>query len=187
MGRSFNKIDADHPIEPFSGKPFYHEASDSYFSMVQHDGKTFQRRWQIGYDGRETNIEEKSVDYVLGSGNHGRTYLHLTARNGLQQLPLGWYAEKGGSWAMLPGFDRPDYPGSERPVHYECIFCHSAYPKIPKANEEDGAETVYQLPLPGSIDCQRCHGPGERHIRTVGLPNVTPEQIRASIVNPARL
>ena len=40
MGRSFTKIDADHLIEPFSGKPFYHEASDSYFSMVQHDGKT---------------------------------------------------------------------------------------------------------------------------------------------------
>ena len=44
MGRSFSKIDASHPIEPFSGKPFYHKASDSYFSMVQHDGKTFQRR-----------------------------------------------------------------------------------------------------------------------------------------------
>ncbi|HVY91434.1 MAG TPA: tetratricopeptide repeat protein [Bryobacteraceae bacterium] len=187
MGRSFHKIDANYPIEPYSGKPFYHEASDSYFSMVQHDGKTFQRRWQIGYDGRETNVEEKSVDYVLGSGNHGRTYLHLTARNGLQQLPLGWYSENGGTWAMLPGFDRPDYPGSERPVHYECFFCHNAYPKIPKANEEDGAEAVYQLPLPNGIDCQRCHGPGERHIRTVGLPNVTPEQIRASIVNPARL
>jgi predicted CXXCH cytochrome family protein len=187
MGRSFGKIDADHPIEPFSGKPFYHEASDSYFSMVRHDGRTFQRRWQIGHDGRETNIEEKSVDYVLGSGNHGRTYLHLTARNGLQQLPLGWYSENGGTWAMLPGFDRPDYPGSERPVHYECIFCHSAYPKIPKANEEDGAEAVYQLPLPGSIDCQRCHGPGRNHIETVGRKSVTPEEIRASIVNPARL
>lgn len=187
MGRSFNKIDADHPIEPFSGKPFYHEASDSYFSMVQHDGKTFQRRWQIDHNGREANVEEKSVDYVLGSGNHGRTYLHLTARNGLQQLPLGWYSENGGTWAMLPGFDRPDYPGSQRPVHYECIFCHNAYPKIPKANEEDGAENIYQLPLPGGIDCQRCHGPGQRHIETVGKTGVTPEQIRASIVNPARL
>lgn len=187
MGRSFAKITAESPIEPFSGKPFYHEASDSYFSMVQHDGRTWQRRWQIGYNGRETNIEEKSVDYVLGSGNHGRTYLHLTGRNGLQQLPLGWYSENGGIWAMLPGFDRPDYPGSERPVHYECIFCHNGYPKIPKANEEEGAEAVYQLPLPNGIDCQRCHGPGQHHIETVGKTGVTPEQILASIVNPKRL
>jgi Flp pilus assembly protein TadD len=188
MGRSFAQITAENPIDSFpAGKPFYHQASDSYFSMVQRDGKTYQRRWQIGYDGKETNVEEKSVDYVLGSGNHGRTYLHLNGRNGLQQLPLGWYSENGGSWAMLPGFDRADYPGSERPVHYECIFCHNAYPKIPKANEEEGAEAVFQLPLPNGIDCQRCHGPGQHHIDTISKPGATPEEIRASVVNPKRL
>ena len=187
MGRSFSKITAENPAEPFPGKSFYHAASDSYFSMIQRDGKTYQRRWQTGYDGKETNIEEKQVDYVLGSGNHGRTYLHLTQRNALQQLPLGWYSENGGTWAMLPGFDRADYPGSERPVHYECMFCHNGYPKIPKANEEEGAEAVYQLPLPNGIDCQRCHGPGQRHIEAVGKPGATPQQIRASIVNPKRL
>ncbi len=187
MGRSFAKITPENPIEPLNGKPFYHEASDSYFSMVQHDGKTYQRRWQIGYNDRETNVEEKSVDYVLGSGNHGRTYLHMTPRNGLQQLPLGWYSENGGTWAMLPGFDRVDYPGSQRPVHYECIFCHNAYPKIPKANEEEGSEAVYQLPLPNGIDCQRCHGPGQHHLDTVAKPGATQAEIHASIVNPKRL
>ncbi len=187
MGRSFSQVTAESPGDDFPGKAFYHEASDSYFSMIRRDGKTYQRRWQLGYDGEETNIEEKSADYVLGSGNHGRTYLHLTSRGGLQQLPLGWYAENGGSWAMLPGYDRADYPGSERPVHYECMFCHNAYPKIPKANEEHGAEAVYLLPLPNGIDCQRCHGPGRNHIDTVGKTGVTPEEIRASIVNPKRL
>lgn len=213
MGRSFSKITPQTPGDPFpAGKPFYHEASASYFSMVRHDGKIYQRRWQIGYDGKETNIEEKSADYVLGSGNHGRTYLHLTARNGLQQLPMGWYSEDGeiyldrffgdpnqqlpanwysgsggGIWAMIPGYDRADYPGSERPVHYECMFCHNGYPKIPKANEEEGAEAVYQLPLPNGIDCQRCHGPGQRHIETVSKAGVTPAEIQASIVNPKRL
>ncbi len=188
MGRSFAKITPEHPADPFpAGRPYYHEASDSYFSMIQRDGKTYQRRWQLGYDGKETNIEEKSVDYVLGSGNHGKTYLHLTARNGLQQLPFGSYSENGGTWAMLPGFDRADYPGSERPVHYECIFCHNAYPKIPKGSEEEGSEPVYVLPLPEGIECQRCHGPGQRHIEAVSKPGATPEEIRASIVNPNRL
>lgn len=187
MGRSFSKISAEHPVEPGPAKPFYHEPSDTYYAMVQHDGKTFQRRWQLDYDGKETNVEEKSADYVLGSGNHGRTYLHMTPRGGLQQLPLGWYAENGGSWNMLPGFDRRDYPGSERPIHYECMFCHNAYPQIPKANEEPGAEAVYQNPLPNGIDCQRCHGPGRNHIQTVGKAGVTQAEIRASIVNPARL
>ena len=186
MGRSFSEITPE-VLEKFPDKPYYHEPSDSYFAMVQRDGKTYQRRWQLGYDGRETNVEEKSVEYVLGSGNHGRTYLHLTPRHGLQQLPLGWYSENGGTWAMIPGFDRADYPGSQRPVHYECIFCHNAYPKIPKANEEAGAEVVYRTPLPNGIDCQRCHGPGQRHIETVSKAGVRPEEIRASIVNPKRL
>jgi Flp pilus assembly protein TadD len=187
MGRSFTKITPDHPADPFPGKPFYHPASDSYFAMIQRDGKTYQRRWQLDYNGRETNIEEKSADYVLGSGNHGRTYLHLNPRGGLQQLPLGWYSENGGTWNMLPGFDRADYPGSERPVHYECLFCHNAYPKIPKANEEPGSEPVYLLPLPNGIGCQRCHGPGQHHIDTVSKPGATADEIRASIVNPKRL
>ncbi len=187
MGRSFAQITPDHPADPAPATPFYHAASDSYFTMIQRDGKTYQRRWQLDYKGNETNIEEKSVDYVLGSGNHGRTYLHLNSRGGLQQLPLGWYSENGGTWNMLPGFDRADYPGSERPVHYECLFCHNGYPKIPKANEEPGSEPVYELPLPNGIDCQRCHGPGQHHIDTVAKPGATVGEIRATIVNPKRL
>src|SRR5262249_5834790 len=131
---------------------------------------------QIGFDGKETNVEEKQVDFVLGSGNHAKTYLHLTPRGTLQQLPLGWYAENGGYFAMNPGYDRPEFPGSTRA--YECISCHNAYPRIPAANREEGAEAIYQAPLPAGIDCQRCHGPGREHIASAG---------KVAILNPARL
>ncbi len=63
--------------------------------MLQRDGELFQRRWQVGPDGKEANVDEKRVDYVLGSGNHSRTYLHLTERNTLQELPLGLVRGKG--------------------------------------------------------------------------------------------
>lgn len=186
MGRSFSKV-ASQIAERAPQQPYFHGPSQSYFSIIERDGSAFERRWQIGFDGKETNVEEKQIDYVLGSGNHARTYLHLTARNTLEQLPFGWYAENGGTWAMIPGFDRPDYPGSTRQVQYECMFCHNGYPRIPAANTEEGAEAVYQQPLPVGIDCQRCHGPGQRHLDTVSKTNATPEEIRASIVNPARL
>lgn len=111
MGRSFYRLEPGNAVEDFTaGKPFYHEASDCYFAMIERGGKYYQRRWQKGFDGRETSVDEKPVDFVMGSGNHVRSYLHLTSRNTLQQLPLGWYAEKGGYWAMSPGFDRPDFP-----------------------------------------------------------------------------
>jgi tetratricopeptide (TPR) repeat protein len=52
-----------------------------------------------------------------------------------------------------------------RRVDDECLFCHTAYPQ--------GAGAV-----PKAIDCQRCHGPGEEHVRS---------RRPGSIVNPARL
>jgi len=188
MGRSLYRLSPQTLVEDFkSAGAFYHEPSDSYFAMIERGGKYYQRRWQRGFDGKETNVEEKQIDFVLGSGNHARTYLHLTTRNTLQQLPLGWYAEKSGYWAMNPGYDRPDYQGSTRVIHYECMFCHNAYPRIPEANREAGAEPQYLQPIPEGIDCQRCHGPGQRHIETAGRPGVRPDEIRAAIVNPARL
>ena len=174
MGRSFSRV----LVERLPDRPYYHTASDTFFTMIERDGHIYQRRWQVGFDGNETNVEEKSADFVLGSGNHARTYLHLTARGTLQQLPLGWYAEDGGTWAPNPGYDRPDYPGSTRAISYECMGCHNAYPKIPAANREEGAEARYLAPLPEGIDCRRCHGPGTDHIATAG---------KAAIVNPKRL
>ena len=186
MGRSFYRLKPDNTVEDL-GKPFYHEASESYIVMFARDGKYFQRRWQKGFDGTETNIDEKTVDFVMGSGNHGRTYLHLTSRGTLQELPLGWYAEKGGYWAMAPGFDRPDYPGSTRLVTYECMFCHNAYPAIPEGHDEVGASPQFVAPIPDGIDCQRCHGPGQRHVEAAENGGAQPAEIRAAIVNPKRL
>lgn len=186
MGRSFYRLTAANAVEDF-GKPFYHAASDSYLVMFARDGKYYQRRWQKGFDGAEINTDEKSVDFVMGSGNHGRTYLHFTSRGTLQELPLGWYAEKGGYWAMAPGFDRPDYPGSTRLVTYECMFCHNSYPAIPQGHDEVGATPQFNGPLPEGIDCQRCHGPGQRHVEAAGRPGASPAEIRSQIVNPKRL
>ena len=185
MGRSFARLRSEHV--PEFGKPFHHKASDSYFAMVARGGRYYQRRWQIGFDGKETNVEEKQVDYVIGSGNHSFTYLHLAERGALQVLPLSWYSEKGGYWDMSPGYDQPDFPGSIRPVHYECIFCHNAYPKIPEVLEHAAnAEMTFIDPLPEGIDCQRCHGPGQRHV-ALASAGAAREQIRAAIINPKRL
>ena len=185
MGRSFARVNADNV--PAFAKTLHNKASDSDFAMITRDGKVYQRRWQAGFDGKETNVDEKQVDFVVGSGNHSRTYLHLTSQNTLQVLPLSWYAERGGYWDMSPGYDQPDYPGSVRPVHYECMFCHNAYPKIPAALEHEGStEMTFAQPIPEGIDCQRCHGPGQRHVRLASGGGPA-EQLRAAIVNPKRL
>ncbi len=187
MGRAFRKVRSEKDLGAAApAKPFYHEASKSYFSMVFRDGAWVQRRWQTGFDGKETNVDEKRVDYLLGSGNHSRTLLHLTERNTLQELPLGWYSEKGGFWAMNPGYDRPDYTGSMRPIYYECMFCHNGYPKVPEGAHRDASQATYLMPLPEGIDCQRCHGPGQDHVDKASN-GAAVEMVRAAIVNPEKL
>jgi predicted CXXCH cytochrome family protein len=139
--------------------------------MSRRNGRYYQRRWQVGFGNKETNVDEQTVDFVMGSGSHAQTYLHQTASGALQQLPLGWYSEKGGYWAMNPGYDIPDQPNARRKINYECMFCHNSYPQIPTGHEQMQAEPRFTGALPEGIDCQRCHGPGLRHVeiaRTAG-------------------
>jgi predicted CXXCH cytochrome family protein len=189
MGRSFSRPTIDNTI---GGKnravTFYHRPSGSYFTMTERDGKFYQRRYQLGFDGKETNNIEREIEFVLGSGNHARAYLSRTSRNTLIELPLGWYAENGGSssWAMNPGYDRPDHPGFTRAITYGCMFCHNGIPEVPPENRRSGAEPVFPQSLPLGIDCQRCHGPGGKHVDLAASAGKI-EDVRAAIVNPARL
>lgn len=187
MARSFYRPQPDHTVEDFTkNNHFYHRASDTHYLMLHRDGKYYQRRWQIGFGGKETNVEEMEIDSVMGSGNHARTYLHRTSRRTLIELPLGWYAEKGGYWAMNPGYDTR-HPATRRKISYECMFCHNAYPHIPAGHDQPASEPVFPEEMPEGIDCQRCHGPGAKHVQAAEVAGTKPEDIRKTIVNPARL
>jgi predicted CXXCH cytochrome family protein len=182
MGRSFYRATPGETVADF-----YHQASDTHYSMSVRDGQYYQRRWQKGFDGNETNAEEMKVDYVIGSGNHSRIFVSRSPRGAFIELPLGWYAEKGGYWAMTLGYDSAA-PPSHRPIAYECMFCHNAYPQIPAGHGEPASEPEYTGVMPEGIDCQRCHGPGEKHIQLAGRgAAVRTEDVRAAIVNPGRL
>jgi predicted CXXCH cytochrome family protein len=186
MARSLYRPRPENAIEDYTGKnTYYHQASDISFAMIQRGGRYFQSQFQTGPDGQPMNLVEKEIDFVLGSGNHARTYLHRAAGNTLVQLPLAWYAEKGGYWAMSPGYDRPDHQGSRRAVTYDCMFCHNGYPEIPAANSSPRSAPAF-LSVPEGIDCQRCHGNGERHV-LLARRGARTEEIRLAIVNPSRL
>ena len=188
MAHAFYKPEAKNTLEsPAGERQFYHAASGTYYNLTQHDGKYYQRRWQKGFDGNPENVEELPIDYVMGSGNHVRTYLYREEDGTLIELPMAWYSEDGGHWGMNPGFDNAK-PMTRRVIAYECMFCHNAYPQIPATAHRDlSANPVYDAVLPEGIDCQRCHGPGAAHVKAAQTPGTSVEQVRAQILNPVRL
>ena len=128
MARSFYRAAAIEPVR------YYHKPSETWYAIEERGGSYYQRRWRIGYAGKETEVQESRIDYVMGSGNQVRTYLHRTDRGAPIELPLAWYAENGGTWAMNPGHDR-DYALSPRAVAYECMFCPTRIRRFPPDTE----------------------------------------------------
>jgi tetratricopeptide (TPR) repeat protein len=70
-----------------------------------------------------------------------------------------------------------------RQVGLECMSCHNGYPDFVL-----GSENKYAA-VKNGIDCERCHGPGEKHVKDKmagKLVDITKE-IDYSIVNPSKL
>jgi tetratricopeptide (TPR) repeat protein len=186
MGRSMHRAVASVMPSGFSLKQtFYHKASDRHYTLFERDARFFQRRHQIGPSGREINVFEREIHFVVGSGNHAKTFLHRAADGRLYELPLAWYAEGGGTWGMNPGYDHPNHQDFRREVPHECISCHTAYPELAPGADRTGSEPLFPGKIPEGIDCQRCHGPGRDHIQAVNGGNK--DQIRKAIMNPSRL
>src|SRR5207253_1125674 len=145
---SYSRTGMARSFAPATGVPalegFVHAASQrTYRTVTRSDGVYLQRTETGG-----GNLLEKRLDFAIGSGAHSRTYVHRASGGRLIELPVSWYAEQGGRWAMSPGYDRPDHSDFRREVTEACLFCHNGYPSEANAG------------LASGIDCQRCHGPG---------------------------
>src|SRR5580700_4124207 len=68
MAKSFARPRPENTVEDYTkNNHFFHAPSNTYFEMIERDGNYYQRRYQIGYEGKQTNIDETKVDYFLGS------------------------------------------------------------------------------------------------------------------------
>ena len=189
MGRSLYRPNASNRIEDYTQRhTIYNRRSDSYYTMVERDGTFYQQRYQVGPNGHKINALEERIDYIIGSGDQARSYLHRDAEGRLIELPVTWYSENHGYWAMTPGYDQPRQMDFHGPISDSCFFCHDAYPRTPMDdNVRASGDPVFPSMIPEGIDCQRCHGPGEAHVKAASSASSTEEQIRNAIVNPARL
>ncbi|MEM7586060.1 MAG: tetratricopeptide repeat protein [Acidobacteriota bacterium] len=186
MARSFYRPDPAKDIEDFE-KGYFHAASRRHYTMERRDADTLvMTRYQLDDRGERINVVEQEVDWILGSGNHSRTYIFRTPSGNLYQMPIAWYTQTN-KWAMAPGFEEADHLGMTRRVHRECMFCHNAYPDVAEGSDNNLQPHFFPEELPEGLGCQRCHGPGAEHVRAAMSESVDFKAVYGSILNPADL
>lgn len=159
MGRSMALASDQTAIEPRDDKahnPF--KKFEDLFSVEVRDGKVYHREERRDGAGKTVATSECEARYVVGSGTRGKSY--LVDRDGhLFMSPISWYAEKH-IWDLSPGFD--EELRFNRPIIAQCLFCHCNH-----ADAIDGPINSFRTPAfrGFSIGCERCHGPGELHVR----------------------
>ncbi len=180
MAQTFGAVTSAQQFPELKDGSFNHTASGEQFTIYTQDKQPFLKRQLAGQDA----VLTAPIHYWFGSGKHARSYISRINTGELIELPLTWYAEQNGFWAMSPGYDRPDHAGFSRKLTYRCMSCHNGFMPLPNPTWEAG--TRFPAQMPAGIDCQRCHGPGQSHLDAAqkGLPT---EQVRKAIVNPARL
>jgi hypothetical protein len=162
MGRSFSRVRPGQTLgDVTSANRLHHKASDRYYTMVERGGAFYQRRHQVGFESQETNVVEVQADYVIGSGNHARTFVHRSPDGRLLQLPVSWYTERGGYWAMSPGYDRPAHLDFRRVIDTGCMSCHNGYPRTP-VDDDGGRSHIRARRCPRASIASGVTGPARR-------------------------
>jgi tetratricopeptide (TPR) repeat protein len=181
MGRSWYRPDPSSTVEDYTKNNHVYDASrDLHYQMIARDGEFFQREYRLDDHGKVTHELIRPVSYVVGSGNHVRSY--VTDSNGyLTQMPISWYTDEK-KWDLSPGYHRFNHR-FDRPIRPTCFACHNDYAHyVPWSNNR------YEGELPTGIGCERCHGPAEWHVHEY-RDGIAPPAGAAhpAIVNPANL
>ena len=116
----------------------------------------------------------RRLEYFIGSGNRGRTYLYNTD-NYWFEAPINWYSAYG-SYDMRPGYQNNIKAPFDLAVASRCLHCHTSDVQL----EIPGTRNRFaSLPfLHTGITCEACHGDSARHVASSG---------KERILNPAKL
>ncbi len=117
---------------------------------------------------------ERRLEYFIGSGKHGRTYLYQVDGTWFE-IPINYYTRRQ-AWGMAPAFDKATTMPADLPADPGCLRCHTTGVASPTA----GSRSHY----PGrpfaqyGIGCSSCHGDPTAHLAANG---------HGPIVNPGKL
>ena len=172
MARTFGPVTpADVQANFDQPPPVQHEATGFWYQPLRRGDEFFVEEIYLDEAGQKVHSLTKPVQYFMGSGHHTRSFFY---RHGdrLYQLPVEWYGGEK-SWDLAPGYEAGGDTRVFRQGFAGCLNCHTEHP-----THRPGAEDDFVDPLPASMSCERCHGPGEKHSHT---------SLTQDVLNPSHL
>ena len=181
MGRSFHYAVKDYSALSETNMPtIYDTIKNLFYKPFWINDSLYLKEFRLkGLD--TTHLLVKKINYKIGSGQH--TNSHLFDINGyIHQIPYTYYTQKDIA-DLPPGYEDGYNSRFSREIGLECMSCHNAY-----VNHDETSFNKYNTISEG-IDCERCHGPGEVHIKRKLAGEIidTSKYIDYSIVNPSKL
>ncbi len=178
MGRALAPVtEAVTPVryDPGSHNPFVKQ--EFRYQVERRGGRIFHKETRTDAQGRTVAEIEAEIHYALGSGTRG--YSFLVNREGhLFQSPISWFTQNQ-RWDLAPGYEHR-HQHFERPISAACLFCHCN-----RAEPAKDAFNRFEPPIfqGYGIGCERCHGPGELHVKSRQIR----DGVDYTIVNPRHL
>ena len=158
-------------VEKLHSTTFVHAASSSEYTIGERNQQAFLTCRSL----KAPDVaSEFRLDYFLGSGHLGTTYLYSIG-DFLFESPVAWYGNSKG-YDMKPGLAVLDRMPPPLPMQSSCLRCHMSSVQA----SDTGTINRYQglAFLHTGITCEACHGDSQEHVLTRG---------KAKVVNPAKL
>lgn len=124
--------------------------------MERHDSGYYQTAYRD-----DKPYRSEAFGIVIGSGRKGQSYLYWKDKK-LYQLPVSYFSPTG-SWCNSPGYTA-DSPVFDRRVPSQCMECHSTQATTVLVKGKEYGDFFDRERLIYGITCERCHGPGARHV-----------------------
>jgi hypothetical protein len=178
MSRSAAAIAEATKVEEHS-QPSFASPDGRVYRIEEREGSVFHHETMFDRVGEPIYDQAEEITCVIGSGRRGRGYL-VNREGQLFQSPISWYAQAH-AFGLSPGYAPGNHQRFDRKMVFECLVCHVGRTAI----EDRGLNRFGDPPfLEAGIGCERCHGPGEEHVRRHSSGELAGDD---PIVNPAHL
>ncbi len=160
MSRSLtNVLDAEVVEDYESATHVRPKNSRRHYRVEQTSDLVAHHELIVNQDDRVLSEFAVEIHLALGSGQRGRSYL-IDHSNAWLISPVAWYSSRK-RWDLSPGYAPENHKRFSREATERCINCHSGGLRGDSTwQERPLRERLIEL----SIGCERCHGPGEKHV-----------------------